>query len=127
MFPPSAGAVAMHIGMYLLVLFCAPAAAAEADLEAAMVYAESLKGAPYGWWAGGNIPATGVSLRAPAAVGQAMMWWPGVAGPAWASNEPAPPAATVVATSCFCAGVLNLMLRKVGDSSCSLSSRLRNP
>ena len=46
------------VGMFLLMLFSAPRRSA-ADLETALVYAESLKGAPYGWWSGGVIPAAG--------------------------------------------------------------------
>ena len=47
------------VGMLLLVLPSAPRSTAAVDLEAALLYAESLKGAPYGWWSGGAIPAAG--------------------------------------------------------------------
>ena len=48
------------VGMLLLVLSIAPRRSA-ADLETALAYAESLKGAPYGWWSGGAIPAVGAA------------------------------------------------------------------
>ena len=63
-------------------------------LEVGLAYVSALDGAtPYGWWTGGAIP-------------------PGA--PAWAENAPPPPVGDVTNTSCFCAGVPNLMLRAVG-------------
>ena len=62
-------------------------------LAQALEYAEQLRGAHYGWWTGGKIPA---------------------GPPAWAQDGPPPAAATVRDTSCFCAGIPNLMRRVVG-------------
>lgn len=70
-----------------------PRSTAHASLrEQALQYAESLIGIPYGWWLGGVIPKV---------------------GPAWAKNAAAPALSEVNKTSVFCAGIPNLMLRKV--------------
>jgi hypothetical protein len=62
-------------------------------MEAALTWATLLVGTPYGWWTGGPIPA---------------------AAPAWAADAPPPPLGTIKNTSCFCAGIPNLMLRHAG-------------
>jgi len=62
-------------------------------LEDALEYVISLEGTKYGWWTGGVIPA---------------------GPPAWAENSAAPSKAVVMGSSCFCAGIPNLMLRVVG-------------
>lgn len=49
--------------------------------------------ARYGWWTSGHVPAK---------------------APAWADNAPPPPIQDVIATSIFCMGVPNLMLRVLG-------------
>ena len=63
-------------------------------LEAALAYVTSVEGTHYGWWTGGPIPKT---------------------APAWADDSPPPAATAVRASSCFCAGIPNLMLRVVGQ------------
>ena len=62
-------------------------------IEEAFAYGDSLLGTRYGWWTGGAIP-----LQAPA----------------WSAQGPPPAAKVVKDSSCFCAGVTNLMLRKIG-------------
>ena len=62
-------------------------------IEEAFAYGDSLLGTRYGWWTGGAIP-----LRAPA----------------WSAQGPPPAAKEVKDSTCFCAGVPNLMLRKIG-------------
>ena len=65
----------------------------EPTLEGALGYVMSLVGKTrYGWWTGGPIP---------------------LGPPAWSRDGPPPDAAGVRATSCFCAGLPNLMLRAV--------------
>ena len=63
------------------------------NLDTALEYAEQILGAPYGWWIDGPVPD---------------------GAPAWATNAPPPHPSEVNASSCFCAGVPNLMLRSVG-------------
>jgi hypothetical protein len=65
----------------------------ESPLEQALDYVTLLAGTNYGWWTGGAIPS---------------------GAPAWAADAAAPPLATVRGSSCFCAGIPNLMLRVVG-------------
>ena len=62
-------------------------------LDRALSYVELLVGTDYGWWTGGKIPA---------------------GAPAWAADGPPPPLAAVRGSSCFCAGLPNLMLRALG-------------
>ena len=65
------------------------------QLNNALDYATQLVGTPYGSWTGGQIPTT---------------------EPAWAEDASAPTMEAVRSTSVFCAGIPNLMLRKVGGS-----------
>jgi lysophospholipase L1-like esterase len=62
-------------------------------MEAALTWATLLVGTPYGWWTGGPIPN---------------------GAPAWAADGPPPPLGAIKGTSCFCAGIPNLMLRHAG-------------
>lgn len=64
-------------------------------VEKALSYVEAMVGAEYGWWLSGPVPSK---------------------APAWAENGPPPNPAEVKGTSCFCAGIPNLMLRAVGKS-----------
>ena len=59
-------------------------------LERSLAYVLLLNGTNYGWWTGGPIP---------------------IKAPAWATNAPPPPTDDVKDSSCFCAGIPNLMLR----------------
>ena len=63
-------------------------------IERALAYVTRLDGTtPYGWWTGGSIP---------------------LGAPAWAEDSPPPLVANVQNSSCFCAGIPNLMLRVSG-------------
>ena len=62
-------------------------------MEAALSWATLLVGTKYGWWTGGPIPA---------------------GAPAWAADGPPPPLGAIKDSSCFCAGIPNLMLRHAG-------------
>lgn len=66
-----------------------------AQIDMALNYVSQLVGTQYGWWAGGQIPAT---------------------APAWAEDAPIPAVEAVRSSSVNCAGVPNLMLRAVGGS-----------
>lgn len=66
-----------------------------ARVKKALQYGKSLAGTKYNPWKNGQ------DTRATEA-------------PFWASNAPAPAAAYVKARSCLCAGLINLMRRKVG-------------
>merc|ERR1711865_1333147 len=75
---------------------CAPISTNDDSLlEEALSYVTQLIGTHYGWWTGGEIPAT---------------------GPAWAADAPAPPLDVVRNSSVFCAGIPNLMLRRVNGT-----------
>lgn len=63
------------------------------NLNTALEYTEQILGTPYGWWSTDEVPS---------------------GSPAWAENAPAPYPEEVLASSCFCAGLTNLMLRSVG-------------
>ncbi len=63
------------------------------NLDTALEYAEQVLGTPYGWWSDGDVPE---------------------GPPAWAVNEHSPDPQVVLNSTCFCAGVPNLMLRSVG-------------
>lgn len=65
----------------------------KATLDKAVGYGLSIRGADYGWWRGGAIPA---------------------GAPAYAALGTPPDPATVRANGVFCAGVCNLMRRSVG-------------
>eukprot|EP01012_Entosiphon_sulcatum_P050637 TRINITY_DN6952_c0_g1_i1.p1 TRINITY_DN6952_c0_g1~~TRINITY_DN6952_c0_g1_i1.p1 ORF type:complete len:191 (+),score=24.17 TRINITY_DN6952_c0_g1_i1:48-620(+) len=72
-------------------------------VETAVQYGTSMIGTRYGWWTGGTIP-TGA--------------------PAWAQNGSPPNVTAVKNQSCFCAGLANLMLRKIGRTVPVTSSAL---
>lgn len=65
----------------------------EEKIEKAIRYGMSIKGAPYGWWRGGQIP---------------------VGPPAYSYDGPPPDPAKVRREGVFCAGLTNLMMRAVG-------------
>lgn len=63
------------------------------DLDNALKYVSNFYGVPYGWWTDGPVPDK---------------------SPAWAVNAPAPSIEEVRRGTIFCAGLSNLMLRRVG-------------
>jgi hypothetical protein len=75
-------------------------------LEDALDYVVSLEGTKYGWWTGGIIPK---------------------GAPAWAENAKPPSASAIESSSCFCAGIPNLMLRVVGGNIPCLNLRTPDP
>ena len=78
-----------------MMIFATAVTTVTTPLEHALRYVEQLEGTRYGWWTGGVIPA---------------------GAPAWALDAPPPPASEITNSSCFCAGIPNLMLRAVGRS-----------
>ena len=82
----------------MLFRFCyagQPPVTHDEPIERALQYVEQLESTHYGWWTGGPIPA---------------------GPPAWALDALPPAVSDVRNSSCFCAGIPNLMLRVVGGS-----------
>jgi hypothetical protein len=92
--------------LLFLCLMASGTALKNSTLEDTLKYVTSLVGTKYGWWTGGNIPAT---------------------APAWAVDEPPPTLDSVRSTSCFCAGLPNLMLRVTGRPIPCLNLKTPDP
>ena len=76
------------------------------NVDIALAYAKSLIGTPYEWW-------TGDDLR-------------GDKGPFWVHNGSVPSRKIILAQSCTCTGLINLMRRKIGLSISGISSYFSN-
>ena len=91
----SCGRRASYLLIFSILLCRAAAAPSDEPIERALQYVKQLEGTHYGWWTGGPIPA---------------------GPPAWALDALPPAVSDVRNSSCFCAGIPNLMLRVVGGS-----------